>query len=97
MVKEQMDIKLTHAAEPSQQLMSLKKVAVIGAGTMGNGICHVFAQNGFNVHMVDVSQEALDKALIKIGKNMDRQIAKNTLDEAAKVASLALIVTYTDL
>lgn len=96
-----MDIKLTHAegqtTVPSEKLKNLKSVTVIGAGTMGNGICHVFAQNGFNVNMVDVSQEALNKALVKIGKNMDRQIAKATLNEAEKEAALARIQTYTDL
>lgn len=75
----------------------IKNVTVIGAGTMGNGICHVFAQKGFKVNMVDVSQAALDKALAKIAKNMDRQIAKGTLDEKAKTDALANINTYTQL
>lgn len=89
-----MDIKqMNHA----KKLSDLQQVTVIGAGTMGNGICHVFAQNGFNVNMVDVSQVALDKALAKIAKNMDRQIAKNTLDEQAKEAALARITTFTDI
>ena len=54
----------------------MEKIAVIGAGTMGNGIAHVFAQNGFTVSLVDISQEQLNKALATIGKNFDRQIAK---------------------
>jgi len=78
-------------------LNTIKNVTVIGAGTMGNGICHVFAQKGFKVNMVDVSQAALDKALSKIAKNMDRQIAKGTLDEKAKTEALANISTYTQL
>jgi len=78
-------------------LQQLKVVTVIGSGTMGNGICHVFAQSGFNVHMMDINQTALDKALTTIGKNMDRQVAKNSLTEDAKQQALARITTYTDL
>lgn len=78
-------------------LQQLKIVTVIGSGTMGNGICHVFAQSGFNVHMMDINQTALDKALTTIGKNMDRQVAKNTLTEEAKQQALGRIVTYTDM
>lgn len=78
-------------------LDNIKNVTVIGAGTMGNGICHVFAQKGFNVNMVDVSRAALDKALAKIAKNMDRQIAKGTFDDKAKAEALANIATYTQL
>ena len=75
----------------------IKTVTVIGAGTMGNGICHVFAQSGFAVRMLDVKQEALDKALQTIGKNLDRQIAKQTLTEDDKVATLARITPCTDM
>jgi 3-hydroxybutyryl-CoA dehydrogenase len=64
--------------------MSIKKIAVIGAGTMGNGIAHVFAQNNFLVNLVDVSQPQLDKALAVINKNLDRQIAKNSIIEEEK-------------
>src|SRR6218665_2308452 len=78
-------------------LQKLKIVTVIGAGTMGNGICHVFAQTGFKVHMMDISQSSLDKALVTIGKNMDRQIAKNTLSEELKAQALSNITTYTDM
>src|SRR6185437_14926193 len=81
----------------SNVLSQFKTVAVIGAGTMGNGITHVFAQNGFNVHMIDVSQVALDKAIANIGKNMDRQVAKSTLTEDQKKEALGHITTYTDL
>ncbi|MBS1614609.1 MAG: 3-hydroxybutyryl-CoA dehydrogenase [Bacteroidetes bacterium] len=75
----------------------MKTVTIIGSGTMGNGICHVFAQHGFQVHLMDIKQEALDKALKTIGKNMDRQISKNALSEAEKADSLARIKTYTDM
>lgn len=64
---------------------------------MGNGICHVFAQNGYNVHMMDINQGALDKAKATISKNMDRQVAKGSLTEEAKQAALDLITTYTDM
>ena len=64
---------------------------------MGNGIAHVFAQNGYVVNLIDVKQEALDKALATIGKNMDRQIAKGGMTEEAKAAALGNITTFTDI
>ncbi len=73
------------------------KVAVIGGGTMGNGIAHVFAQHGHEVTLVDVSQEALDRALATIGKNMDRQVKKEILTEDEKAAALARITPATDV
>ncbi len=76
---------------------SIKTVTVIGSGTMGNGICHVFAQNGFDVHMMDINQGALDKAIATIGKNMDRQVAKGSLSEEDKNAALARIKTFTNM
>jgi 3-hydroxybutyryl-CoA dehydrogenase len=75
----------------------IKRVAVVGAGTMGNGIVHVFAQAGYDVTMVDVRQEALDGALKTIGGNMDRQIKKGTLAEADRDAALGRIRTATDV
>lgn len=75
----------------------MKNISVIGAGTMGNGIAHVFAQNGFQVSLCDVSQESLDRALNMISKNLDRQIHKALIDEQAKQQCLNNIVTYTDL
>ncbi len=78
-------------------LDQLKTATVIGSGTMGNGICHVFAQSGYQVHMMDVNQAALDKALATIGKNIDRQISKNTMTEADKEAALSRITTFTNL
>ncbi len=76
---------------------NIKTITVIGAGQMGNGICHVFAQHGFKVHMLDVNQTAMDKALGTIAKNMDRQIAKGSFSEDEKLQSLARIKTFTDL
>lgn len=75
----------------------MQNIAVIGAGTMGNGIAHVFAQYGHNVQLIDVSQVALDKAIATIGKNLDRQVAKGTLTEDKKNQTLANITTQTDL
>ena len=73
----------------------MKNVAVIGAGTMGNGIAHVFAQFGYKVNLIDVSQSALDKAIATIGKNLDRQVAKGALTEDEKSATLGNLTTYT--
>lgn len=75
----------------------MKNISVIGAGTMGNGIAHVFAQSGYSVSLIDVSQTALDKALATITKNMDRLIAKEKLTEADKNNALNNIKTFTVL
>lgn len=72
----------------------IKKVSVIGAGTMGNGIAHVFAQNNFEVNLVDVNATQLEKALQTISKNLDRQISKNAITEEQKKSALANISTY---
>ncbi len=72
-------------------------VAVVGAGTMGNGIAHVFAQAGFKVHIVDVSLAQLDRALININKNCDRQISKGSLTEEQKKQLLANISTHSNM
>ncbi|MGV9014124.1 MAG: 3-hydroxyacyl-CoA dehydrogenase family protein [Flavobacteriales bacterium] len=72
------------------------KISVIGAGQMGNGIAHVFAQGGHDVVLIDIAQASLDKALATIGKNMGRQVEKGKLSEADKQASLARITTQTD-
>jgi 3-hydroxybutyryl-CoA dehydrogenase len=77
--------------------MSIERIAVIGGGTMGNGIAHVAAQNGKFVRLLDVSGEVLDKALATIAKNLDRQIKKGALDEAAKAEILGRIETGTDM
>lgn len=75
----------------------MKNVAVIGAGTMGNGIAHVFAQSGFAVNLVDVNAAQLEKALQTITKNFDRQVAKGTVTEDQKIIALQNINTFTDL
>ena len=75
----------------------IKNVSVIGAGTMGNGIAHVFAQSGFSVTLIDVSAPQLEKALATIGKNFDRQIAKGSITEEQKSSALGNITTATDI
>lgn len=75
----------------------MKNITVIGSGTMGNGIAHVFAQFGYSVNLVDISEPALQKALATISKNIDRQVAKGTVTEADKAATLANIKTFTKL
>jgi 3-hydroxybutyryl-CoA dehydrogenase len=75
----------------------IKKVSVIGAGTMGNGIAHVFAQNNFEVNLVDVNTNQLEKALQTISKNLDRQITKGTIDENIKKQSLTNISTFNNI
>ncbi|MBO9151214.1 3-hydroxybutyryl-CoA dehydrogenase [Chitinophaga sp. GCM10012297] len=75
----------------------MQKVAVIGAGTMGNGIAHVFAQHGFAVHLVDVSQQALDKALDTIIRNLNRQLSKESITEADKQQTISNLHTFTSL
>ena len=71
-------------------------IAVVGAGQMGNGIAHVFAQASFPVTMIDVSQAALDRGRATIEKNLDRQLKKGTIDQAAKDATLSNITLATD-
>jgi len=75
----------------------MKKIAVIGAGTMGNGIAHVFAQNGFDVNLIDTQSAALDKAMQTIAKNLDRQVAKSIINEEGKQSTLGLITCFTNL
>ncbi len=74
-----------------------KNISVIGAGTMGNGIAHVFAQHGFSVTLIDINQAQLDKAIITIIKNLDRQVAKGTITEVKKQATLANLSTQTSI
>jgi len=78
-------------------MSEIRSVAVIGAGTMGNGIVHVFAQHGYAVAMIDVRQDALDAARASIGGNMDRQIRKGSLSEADRDAALGRITSSTRL
>ena len=75
----------------------MKNIVVIGAGTMGNGIAHTFAQTGFNVNLVDVSTEALEKGLKTITTNLDRIVAKGNLTEEQKNETLNNISTFTQL
>jgi 3-hydroxybutyryl-CoA dehydrogenase len=75
----------------------MKHIGVIGAGTMGNGIAHVFAQSGYSVRLIDLSQDALDKALSTISKNLDRMVAKEKISESDKTNTLNNIDTFTDI
>jgi 3-hydroxybutyryl-CoA dehydrogenase len=75
----------------------MKNISVIGAGTMGNGIAHVFAQAGFSVTLIDVNTAQLGKAIATIGKNFDRQIAKGSITEEVKTKALANIITASDV
>ncbi|MEM9363313.1 MAG: 3-hydroxybutyryl-CoA dehydrogenase [Bacteroidota bacterium] len=75
----------------------MNKIAVIGAGTMGNGIAHVFAQSGFQVNLVDVSESSLEKGVATITKNLDRMLAKEKISETDKSATLGRISTSTSL
>ena len=75
----------------------MKNVAVIGAGTMGNGIAHTFAQSGFRVQLIDVSENALKKGIETITKNLDRMVSKETITEAQKKETLSNITTFTNI
>ena len=75
----------------------MKNITVIGAGTMGNGIAHTFAQKNFNVNLVDISAKSLEKAIATIGKNLDRMVKKERITESEKMNTLANISTYTDI
>ena len=76
--------------------MDFKRVGVVGAGTMGNGIAHVFARSGFNLMLCDIEQRFLDRALGTITKNLEREVAKNKITEADKASALARIESVTD-
>lgn len=78
-------------------ISAYQKVAVIGAGTMGNGIAHVFAMNGYDVNLIDISETALKNAISKIGKNLDRMVNKEKITEADKASSLARVTTFTSM
>ncbi|MGV6861498.1 MAG: 3-hydroxyacyl-CoA dehydrogenase family protein [Putridiphycobacter sp.] len=75
----------------------MKNIAVIGAGTMGNGIAHVFAQNGYNVNLIDISEDALERAIATITKNLDRMLKKEKISETDKNDTLNNITTQTNL
>ena len=74
----------------------MKNIAVIGSGTMGNGIAHVFAQSGYQVNLIDISQEQLNKALGTIERNLDRLLAKERITQENKETTLGKITTHTD-
>jgi len=75
----------------------MKNIAVIGSGTMGNGIAHVFAQHGFKVSLIDIRQDALDKAVSTISSNLDRMISKGAINEDVKQSTLSNLSTFTSL
>lgn len=75
----------------------MKNIAVIGAGTMGNGIAHTFAQSGFTVKLIDVSEKSLDKGMATIAANLDRMVTKGTITEEDKQKTIGNIITYTDI
>jgi 3-hydroxybutyryl-CoA dehydrogenase len=75
----------------------MKHIGVIGAGTMGNGIAHVFAQSGYSIRLIDLSEAALEKALATISKNLDRMVAKEKISETDKTNTLNNIETFTDM
>jgi 3-hydroxybutyryl-CoA dehydrogenase len=75
----------------------MKQIAVIGSGTMGNGIAHTFAQFNYQVNLIDINRSALDKAIQTINKNLDRQVSKGTLTEEQKANTLQNITTHTSI
>jgi len=75
----------------------MKNITIIGAGTMGNGIAHTFAQSGYSVNLVDISADALDRAIATITKNLDRMVSKDKISEEDKNSTLLNITTNTDL
>lgn len=75
----------------------MKNIAVVGSGTMGNGIAHVFAQSTYKVALIDISSDALKKAMATIEKNLDRQLSKQLISEEVKVSTLRNIATFTDM
>ncbi len=75
----------------------MKKIAVIGAGTMGNGIAHVFAQHEYEVNLIDISENALNRGMSNIEKNLDRMVAREKIDPGLKTATLDRISTFTSL
>jgi 3-hydroxybutyryl-CoA dehydrogenase len=89
-------IELPLSLRPNYQYL-MKNISVIGSGTMGNGIAHVFAQFGYSVSLVDISEEALKKARATIEKNLDRQVSKQVITEETKKNALANITTFTQL
>lgn len=79
------------------KIYNMKNIAVIGAGTMGNGIAHTFAQSGFKVNLIDISKESLQRGVDTISKNLDRMVAKEKITEADKASTLKNIKTFIDI
>ena len=75
----------------------MNTIAVIGAGTMGNGIAHTFAQSGFTVKLIDISEKSLEKGMLTIAANLDRMVSKGSITEADKHQTISNIITYTDV
>ncbi len=75
----------------------MKNIAVIGAGTMGNGIAHTFAQSGFTVKLIDVSEKSIENGMATIAKNLDRMVSKGAITEDDRAKTIGNIITYTDL
>ena len=75
----------------------MKNIAIVGAGTMGNGIAHVFAQNGYLVHLIDINEQALENSLQTISKNLDRMLQKELITEQKKIETIKNISTFTNL
>ena len=75
----------------------MNTIAVIGSGTMGNGIAHTFAQSGFTVKLIDISEKALEKGMATIATNLDRMVAKGSITEEEKHKTIGNIITYTDI
>ncbi|MGC1206190.1 MAG: 3-hydroxybutyryl-CoA dehydrogenase [Flavobacteriaceae bacterium] len=75
----------------------MKNIAVIGAGTMGNGIAHTFAQSGFKVNLIDINEDSLKRGMNTIAKNLDRMVAKEKISEADKTKTLSNIITFNDI
>ncbi len=75
----------------------MSKIAVVGAGTMGNGIAHVFAMKGHEVHLIDISESALEKAILTIAKNLDRMVKKEKISVKEKKATIENILTFSDM
>ncbi len=90
-------LSLRHSVFSHHNKSAMKNISVIGSGTMGNGIAHVFAMKGYSVRLVDISQASLDKGVATIAKNLDRQVAKGQLTALEKEATLQNISSFTDL
>tara|TARA_B100001769_G_scaffold140582_1_gene110058 strand:- start:250 stop:1203 length:954 start_codon:yes stop_codon:yes gene_type:complete len=94
---EQMRLKLRIKLLIVSKIQLMKNMAVIGAGTMGNGIAHSFAQSGYRVNLIDIDEIALNKALQTITKNLDRMLEKGVISNDQKTSTIKNITTYTDI